>query len=43
MWTFNFTPKPRVCPKCNSTQSVVLVQMTNGTQKQKCKNCKSYV
>lgn len=43
MWTFNFNFKARFCKKCNTNMQVVLVQLTNGTQAQKCKRCNAYV
>ena len=43
MWTFNFNFKARLCKKCNTNMHVVLVQLTNGKQAQKCKCCNTYV
>ena len=43
MLTFNFIPKPRTCPKCNSNSNIVMVQLVGGGQKQKCKTCNCYV
>lgn len=42
MFVFNFTPVARECKKCNTSQYIVLVQLTNGSQKQKCKQCNNY-
>lgn len=41
--TFYFTPKARTCKRCNTDNFVVLVQLTNGTQIQKCSKCKCVV
>ena len=43
MFVFKFTPTARDCKKCYTSNYVVLVQLTNGTQAQKCKRCNSYV
>jgi len=43
MYVFNFKPEARDCSKCGTSQYVVLVQLTNGKQAQKCKRCNNYV
>lgn len=43
MLVFNFIPQPIECPNCLSNEHNIIVQLTDGNQRRKCKECGSYI